>query len=230
MIRSCVACEEPKLITIPSKASRENDEFFKVGSDIFLQGLLTDRKMGTCASMPVLYVSIARRLGYPVHLVATKGHLFCRWDDGNERMNFEGTGEGINTHPDRHYQSWPFTVTDQEVKQSTYLVNLNRQQELAIFLSNRAECLIASGRNEEGLIAAAQALRLVARNGGLTGIIPQLAIRPLIPRNVIRMGYDRMRYPSSDMMPSSPPRNPPHGEVPIPPNPSPSVNPPIHTM
>lgn len=219
----------PKLITIPSKESRTNDEFFREGSDIFLQGLLSDRKMGTCASMPVLYVSIGRRLGYPVHLVATKGHLFCRWDDGKERMNFEGTGEGINTYPDSHYQEWPFTVTDQEVKQSTYLINLNRQQELAMFLSNRAECLVVSGRNEEGLIAVAQALRLVSRNGGLTGIIPQLAIRPLIPSNVFNMRFNRNRDPLADFTPRVPQRNQNNtfGGVPIPPDPSPTnqINP-----
>lgn len=202
----------PDLITIPSKESRESDDFYKSGADIFLQGLLSDQKMGTCASMPVLYVSIGRRLGYPVYLVSTKGHLFCRWDDGKERMNFEGTGEGINTFPDSYYKKWPFKITDEEVKRSTYLINLNRQQELAMFLSSRAECLITSGRNEEGFVAVAQALRLVSGNGGLTGIIEQMAIRPLIPPNVFRMRNYRNRNPLPDLNPS----------VPIPPDPSPT--------
>lgn len=65
-----------ELITAPTGQSTQDDKFFRNGADVFLQGLLSDRKMGTCSSMPVLYVAVARRLGYPVHLVATKGHSF----------------------------------------------------------------------------------------------------------------------------------------------------------
>jgi Transglutaminase-like superfamily len=123
----------PKLITDPSKRT-ENEVFYKDASNVFLQGLLTGDKMGTCASMPVLYVAIGRRLGYPVYLVSTKGHLFCRWEDDKERMNFEGTGDGVRIDPDEKYHKFPFTLTQQEIENSTYLKNLTRAQELAIFL------------------------------------------------------------------------------------------------
>jgi hypothetical protein len=39
---------------------------------------------GTCASLPTLYASVGRRLGYPIKLVSAQakgaGHLFARWD------------------------------------------------------------------------------------------------------------------------------------------------------
>jgi hypothetical protein len=44
---------------------------------------------GTCATLPVVYASIGRRLGYPIRLACAKRHLFARWDDpaAGERFN-----------------------------------------------------------------------------------------------------------------------------------------------
>jgi hypothetical protein len=175
----------PKLITDPSKRT-ENEVFYKDASNVFLQGLLTGDKMGTCASMPVLYVAVGRRLGYPVHLVSTKGHLFCRWENDKERMNFEGTGEGVRTDPDEKYHKFPFSLTQQEIENSTYLKNLTRAQELAIFLDTRAACLVASQRNPEALIALAQAVRL-AQKDGLSGLIESMAFGETIPSHVFKL-------------------------------------------
>ncbi len=50
--------------------------------DVFRHGLMDDEgKGGTCASMPVVYVSVGRRIGLPLYLVMTRGHAFFRWDD-----------------------------------------------------------------------------------------------------------------------------------------------------
>ena len=175
----------PKLITDPSKRIG-NDIFYKDASNVFLQGLLTGKKMGTCASMPVLYVAIARRLGYPVYLVSTKGHLFCRWEDDKERMNFEGTGEGVRNDPDEAYHKFPYPLSKREIENSTYLKNLTPEQELAIFLDTRATCLVASGRNAEALIAQAQAIRLTQKDG-LTGLMESVAFGKMIPNQVFTL-------------------------------------------
>ena len=46
---------------------------------------------GTCASMPVMYVAVGRRLGYPLKLVTTKAHIFVRWDgEDHPEPNFRG--------------------------------------------------------------------------------------------------------------------------------------------
>ena len=47
---------------------------------LFIHGII-DGPGGTCASMPVLYVAVGRRLGYPLKLVEARGHLLLRWDD-----------------------------------------------------------------------------------------------------------------------------------------------------
>ncbi len=100
---------------------RKFDPDFCEPQDVFIHGILEDDgKGGTCASMPVVYVAVARRLGFPVHLVGTKGHLFFRWDDSAgtliewsdpdfsvwippDRFNVEGSGEGIAYYADSHY-------------------------------------------------------------------------------------------------------------------------------
>ena len=111
------------------------DVFFADSRDGLLHGLLGPRRMGTCASMPVLYVAVGRRLGYPLKLVASKGHLFLRWEDSSERFNFEGTNDhGGSFFSDSHYQQWPFPISDQEVQVGYYLRSMNPQDELAAFL------------------------------------------------------------------------------------------------
>ena len=84
---------------------------FRDAGDLFIHGMLGG-KGGTCASMPVLYVAIGRRLGWPIKLVHTLSHVFCRWDDaegrhqfGKERFNIEATGRGTNFFPDDYYRT-----------------------------------------------------------------------------------------------------------------------------
>lgn len=72
---------------IAPEAARMGDGFFSEARDVFLGGLLGPRREGTCSSLPVLQVAVGRRLGYPLKLVTTKGHLFVRWEGGGERFN-----------------------------------------------------------------------------------------------------------------------------------------------
>jgi hypothetical protein len=126
--------------------------------DVFAHGIMDDDgEGGTCASMPVVYVSVARRLGYPVYLVETRGHLFCRWDDPKgatirwrnpdvrlrvppERFNFDGSGDGIGFHSDDHYRTWPEPWTDFEIEQGYYLRSQSARQAFAAMLFERGEC------------------------------------------------------------------------------------------
>jgi hypothetical protein len=66
-------------------------------NDVMISGLIGSDRSGTCASLPVLYVAIGRRLGYPMKLVSARGHLFSRWEspDGKVRFNMEAMGHGL---------------------------------------------------------------------------------------------------------------------------------------
>ena len=126
--------------------------------DIFIHGIVDDGGQGgTCASMPVVYVAIGQRLGLPVHLVQTRGHLFFRWDDSRgtlidwdsprvqvwippDRFNVEGSGEGIAFPGDDHYRVWPEIWTAADIHHDRYLRSMNPTEVLAEFLIQRAEC------------------------------------------------------------------------------------------
>jgi hypothetical protein len=102
---------------------------------------------GTCVSMPVMYVAVGRRLGYPLRLATTRGHIFVRWDGldhanpaWRERFNIEGAGHGFSSFDDDYYATWPFQVTDAEIKANGYLVSLTPTEELAQFLAARGHC------------------------------------------------------------------------------------------
>lgn len=85
-----------------SLTATEGDGFFSDSANVFLHGLLGPKRQGTCSSMPVLYVAVGRRLGYPLKLVTTKGHLFVRWEGTGERFNVEATSHGLNRFDDRY--------------------------------------------------------------------------------------------------------------------------------
>jgi len=135
-------------------------------NDLFLQGLLSDRRQGTCVSMPVLYVAVGRRLGYPLKLVTSKAHVFARWEsgDGKERFNIEATNEGLNCFPDEYYRTWPVAMTESEIASGQFLKSLTPAEELAVFLSARGHCLEAAGRFAEAQLAHAHAHALAPQS------------------------------------------------------------------
>jgi len=132
---------------------------FGQSKDLFIHGLVADPNGGTCASMPVLYVAVGRRLGYPLSLVKTKAHFFVRWKDETDRFNIEGTN-GFSSMPDDYYKTWPMASTDKEVKANRYLVSLTPADELAEFMAARGHCLVENRRAKEGYAAYSVAIRL----------------------------------------------------------------------
>ena len=135
------------------------DPDFGDSRDLFIHGII-DGPGGTCVSMPVIYVAVGRRLGYPLRLVETRGHLFVRWEDPlgryfhlPEQFNVEGAGEGIASYPDEFYRTWPEPWTDADIAGGWYLKSLTPKEELAAFLVTRACCLEDNGRLAEAVLA-----------------------------------------------------------------------------
>lgn len=154
----------PERISTPGQLE-PNDHFFADSRDLFLHGLLAQRvqshgPLGTCSSMPVLYVAVGRRLGYPLKLATTKSHVFLRWEGNGERFDMEATGKGLNRYDDEHFKQWPFPVTEGEIAADGYLKSLSPAEELALFLSLRGHCLEAAGRTPEAVSSYAAAVRL----------------------------------------------------------------------
>ena len=150
----------PVRIATPGQSALD-DGFFADSRDGFLHGLLGSRRMGTCSSMPVLYIALGRRLGYPLKLVTTKGHLFVRWESPTERFNVDATVKGMNRYDDEYYRNWPFLLTEAEINEHGYLKSLSAPEELAVFLSIRGQCLLEAGCYAEAVNAYEHASRLL---------------------------------------------------------------------
>jgi hypothetical protein len=116
---------------------RRGDEQFRP-EDSFLHGILFGRG-GTCGSMPLLYATVGRRLGYPIKLVTTRNHLFCRWE-GDERFNIEASGDGVSFFPDEHYRTGPFAMPPETILACGYLESLAPREEFACLLTQRGDC------------------------------------------------------------------------------------------
>jgi len=157
---------------------RVRDLDFTNSKDLFIHGL-TGSNGGTCSSMPVLYVAVARRLGYPMSLALAPGHVLARWDapqgsdDPMKHFNVEGSGYGFSPFDDEHYRSWPRKMTKQETQSGYYLRPLSGAEMLSAFLTTRGHCLLDTGRFEEAKQTYASAQRLSAKDPYLARFIGQ---------------------------------------------------------
>ena len=159
LYEDCQVRYNPERIATPGQAALD-DGFFADSRDVFLHGLLGPQRMGTCSSMPVLYVAVGRRLGYPVKLVTTKGHLFVRWESPVERFNVDATAKGMNRYEDDYYRKWPSPLTEAEINEHGYLKSLSAAEELAVFLTIRGQCLMEAGRHAEAINSFEHSVRL----------------------------------------------------------------------
>ena len=102
------------------------------------------------------YDSRRASLGYPLYIVEAKEHTIVRWDDpkSGERFNFDGTSHGFIAHDDLYYLNRPVPLTETDRKHHPrYLKNLTREQEIALMIRERAQCMMYNLRPFEALIA-----------------------------------------------------------------------------
>ncbi len=109
---------------------------FEKPEDLFVHGVIDNRR-GTCISLPVLYVALGQRLGYPIKAVAVPGHTFCRWDDPTtgERFNMEVSNQGgFTDHPDEYYRHWPFELDPRWEREHHVLTTLTTLQYASVMV------------------------------------------------------------------------------------------------
>ena len=151
---------------------------FADARDCFVHGLLTGRRRGTCTNIPILYVTIGRRLGYPVHVALAKGHVFGRWDNGKgggEIINFDGTNLGMSSNDDEHYRKWPKPILDHE--KDDYLRPLTPEEERGLFVGTRGHCFEDNGRFREALACYDRATELMPRPHFFAGHADRLRLK-----------------------------------------------------
>jgi hypothetical protein len=172
------------------------DADFKDSRDLFIHGII-DGPGGTCGSMPIIYVAVGRRLGYPLKLVETRGHLFFRWEDLDgkrfgfpEQFNVEGAGEGIHMYPDQHYREWPEPWSKADIEGDYYLKSQTPSQELAGFLVTRGECLADNGRIEETIQCLRWACALAPNDPRYKALLQQYTNR-LFQKSTLALEYEQ---------------------------------------
>lgn len=86
-----------------------------------------ETKTGNCFSLPLLYVAVAQRLGWPVSLVHVPDHSFVRYVDATlGRQNIEVTSGGRYV-PDERYRV-DFRVSEAGQQAGTYMRTLLPQE------------------------------------------------------------------------------------------------------
>lgn len=152
--------------------------FFHDSRDVFIHGLLTHKRCGTCSSMPVLLTAMAQRLRYPVYLSTAKGHLIAIWDDGKgDRFNIGYAGKGITFDSDDFYRKWPKPISDEEYRSGLYLRSFSNNEALAIFLSIRAMSCLEHRRYDEATASAQYACALRPRDTWLPGLLVSIQMQ-----------------------------------------------------
>lgn len=155
--------------------------------DMFIHGMFDPKYGGTCASMPVLYAAVGRRLGYPMKLVGAREHLFCRWDTPTERFNIDGASNGgWSAHPDEHCRTWPKPITQAQIDSGEYLKSMTPAEELSGFLFSRGINEATNSKLIEARADMAEAHRLSPQSSSILGGLATTfrVLQPRVPQNL----------------------------------------------
>ena len=111
----------------------QDDMYAQQLKNRFLNGIL-DTRSGSCTTMPLLYLTLAQRLGYPVYPVAAPQHLFLRYVDPDLKLqNIEAVGGGGYSSNDEYTEI--MEIPTQGIKNGVYLETMTYQQLLGDLIS-----------------------------------------------------------------------------------------------
>lgn len=92
----------------------------------YLNGLL-DTKSGSCTTLPLLYLVLAQRLGYPIYPVAAPQHLFCRYTGPNcPQPNIDPAAMGSYTSNEEY--AFVLQIPVKGIEVGTYLKTMTYKQ------------------------------------------------------------------------------------------------------
>jgi hypothetical protein len=143
-------------------------------ADIFIHGILSERRTGTCSSLPTFSIAVGRRLDYPLKLVRVPNHTLFRWDDGRETFNIQHTASGSELRSDEHYHEWPekwdADMFALNTRCKVWLHSMTPRQEVSKFLCNRAMVLRDGRRFQDAITSIDAAERFDPVNPACTDI------------------------------------------------------------
>lgn len=123
----------------------DNDLHVTQPKNKFITGYLTSRK-GSCITMPMLYLILSERLGFPIYPVRSAKHFFLRYIPDKSTFNFQEnieTTNGGSYISDRQYVI-DAGIPQKAIENGVYLRTLSKKEYLATLLSiNATECASA---------------------------------------------------------------------------------------
>jgi len=132
-------------------------------TEVFIHGVLNEKRTGTCSSLPTFSIAVGRRLGYPLKLIRVPNHTLFRWNDGTEIFNVQHTVAGSEIMTDDYFRKWPkpwdAEMHAMNARAKVWLHSMTPKQEVSKFLCNRAIMLRDERRFEEALQALGAAER-----------------------------------------------------------------------
>lgn len=101
----------------------------------YINGYLATRK-GSCITMPMLYVLLGEKLGYPIYPVRSAKHFFVRYTAEKSKKNFQQNIEATNGGgyiTDAQYKE-DVLIPNNAVKNGVYLRTLTKKEYIASLL------------------------------------------------------------------------------------------------
>lgn len=128
----------------------------------FINGILDTRK-GQCITLPMLYMSIAQRLGYPVYSVMAPEHTFLRFVDPALKEQNIDLSSGAGYSPDKDY-AYKLNISPRGIKSGAYLRTLTRRQYLGVLLMQNGIVFSSRGEIDRAIMYFEKAYEIDPKN------------------------------------------------------------------
>lgn len=153
------------IIYLQGKYHGSRDAVYSRNEQYFHLNHLLDTKQGNCFSMPLLYVAVAQRLGWPIYPVAVPDHMFVRYaDPAFKQQNIETTSGG-GYEPDESYAK-DFKVSKLARAQGTYLRTMSYRELLAHLVENNGVWIGRHGQLAKAMTYFEVATKLGPKDDG----------------------------------------------------------------
>lgn len=107
---------------------------------------LLDTRAGNCLSLPLLYLIVAQRLGYPVRGVTAPAHFFVRYVDPElKEQNIDPASYGGHDPDERYIEN--LKISKKSIQNGIYLRTLTNKEVLAELVVNAANNWFAKYKN-----------------------------------------------------------------------------------
>jgi regulator of sirC expression with transglutaminase-like and TPR domain len=135
----------------------------RANQDNYFINRTLDTKHGQCITIPLLYMAIAQRLGYPVYAVSAPEHNFLRFiDPALKEQNIELSG-GAGYEADSGY-AHRLNISQRAIDHGAYLRTLSRRDYLGTLLQQNAIVFARRGDVDRAILYFKKAYEIDPKN------------------------------------------------------------------